>query len=471
MALDARDPYIDNFDAVVWAERIAYHWMAGSTFFRRTQDVAAATITDVGVTHQLAISYQDLGGGWVRITMCQDGNQIASYDKPAMTSWSNGDVEALFGVRATQDIYSRTPDYTHVLDGVAQGVGGYVDAKIEEVMIFDTVVSCAEVAGIPANVDSDGDGVVDDLDACPNEDASGYDANGDGCIDDTDGDGVGDDVDPCSGFPNDDTDGDGVCDANDVCPTDPNDTDADDDGVCDVVDVCMGSANVDSDGDQICDDIDQCLGNDASGDGDGDSVCNDTDNCADDPNPDQADADGDGIGDVCEADTDGDGVIDDYDNCVDDANADQSDNDGDGLGDACDDDDDGDGVPDAVDVCPFYADPDQTDTDGDGLGDVCDGDDDGDGVADEADLCPGTALDVPFDEQGCSGEQRIELACGTPEDYGWRRSHRFIHCVVHESHHAVHAGLLTWRERARIIRRAIIEVWRLRWRRRLRRWC
>ena len=76
-----------------------------------------------------------------------------------------------------------------------------------------------------------------------------------------------------------------------------------------------------------------------SGDSDGDGVTDDVDNCPTVANADQADADGDGIGDACEADTtadsDGDGVADDADNCPNVANADQADADGDGVGDAC----------------------------------------------------------------------------------------------------------------------------------------
>jgi hypothetical protein len=53
-------------------------------------------------------------------------------------------------------------------------------------------------------------------------------------------------------------------------------------------------------------------------DTDGDGIPDDVDNCPDVANPDQADADGDGIGDVCESvqeDLDGDGIPDDVDNC------------------------------------------------------------------------------------------------------------------------------------------------------------
>ena len=75
-------------------------------------------------------------------------------------------------------------------------------------------------------------------------------------------------------------------------------------------------------------------------------ILNGGDNCPAVINPDQADADGDGVGDAC-------------DNCPTTANSSQLDADGDGVGDACDN-------------CPTIANPTQTDTDGDGIGDACD---------------------------------------------------------------------------------------------------
>jgi plastocyanin len=45
--------------------------------------------------------------------------------------------------------------------------------------------------------DGDSDGISDEDDACPDENASGHDADADGCIDDSDNDGVKNDVDPC----------------------------------------------------------------------------------------------------------------------------------------------------------------------------------------------------------------------------------------------------------------------------------
>jgi hypothetical protein len=71
-------------------------------------------------------------------------------------------------------------------------------------------------------------------------------------------------------------------------------------------------------------------------DRDGDGILDADDNCPDDPNADQADLDGDGLGDACDPDGDGDGVLNDDDNCPSVPNADQADLDVDGIGDLCD---------------------------------------------------------------------------------------------------------------------------------------
>lgn len=80
--------------------------------------------------------------------------------------------------------------------------------------------------------DTDGDGIPDDVDACPNEpeDHKEPDPN-DGCpTNDRDGDGIPDSVDKC---PDEPEDKDGIQDA-DGCP----ETDADHDGIPDVSDAC-----------------------------------------------------------------------------------------------------------------------------------------------------------------------------------------------------------------------------------------
>src|SRR3990170_6776643 len=87
------------------------------------------------------------------------------------------------------------------------------------------------------------------------------------------------------------------------------------------------------------------------------------------------------------ADHDGDTIDDAVDNCPDVANEDQADTDGDGVGDACEPDSDGDGVIDDFDVCPGI--DDIINSDFDGLPDGCEPDSDGDGVIDDFDACPG----------------------------------------------------------------------------------
>jgi hypothetical protein len=74
-------------------------------------------------------------------------------------------------------------------------------------------------------------------------------------------------------------------------------------------------------------------------DRDADDWASSADNCPDVSNPDQQDADADGIGDACESlvvDTDGDGIVDASDNCPGVFNPTQGNRDGDALGDACD---------------------------------------------------------------------------------------------------------------------------------------
>ncbi|MDP2312634.1 MAG: thrombospondin type 3 repeat-containing protein [Pseudomonadota bacterium] len=290
-------------------------------------------------------------------------------------------------------------------------------------------------------------------------DSGGFTATVTAAMTDSDGDGVGDDADICSGFPNVDSDDDATCDASDVCPTDYEDADEDNDGVCDVVDVCIGLTNLDADGDQVCDDQDLCEGNDATGDTDADHTCDADDNCPEAANAGQADADGDTIGDACEADSDIDGLIDDLDNCPTVGNMDQGDVDSDGAGDACDSDDDDDGVADASDNCPIYANADQGDFDADGYGNPCDGDDDADGVVDDSDACQGTPLDAPFDSVGCSGAQRVELVCGEPQDYTVDRRGNYVACVTREATSAWRSGLITQQEKALLLRASIYDVW------------
>ncbi len=115
-------------------------------------------------------------------------------------------------------------------------------------------------AGTPKFVDSDGDGVADGIDRCPNTPA-GTRVDAYGCEVDSDGDGVKDSMDKCPGTPRGvsvdsdgcpmDSDGDGVTDDKDKCPNtvsgakvgaDGCELDGDNDGVVDRLDECPDSA-------------------------------------------------------------------------------------------------------------------------------------------------------------------------------------------------------------------------------------
>lgn len=135
----------------------------------------------------------------------------------------------------------------------------------------------------------------------------------------------------------------------------------------------------------------------ATCDSDGDTVEEKVDNCPSVPNAGQSDADGDGLGNECDADLDGDSIPNASDNCLIAPNLEQQDSDGDGVGDACDGDQDGDGVTN-LDNCPTAPNADQANQDGDSLGNACDLDDDGDNVVDTSDKCrlvAGTAKGCP----------------------------------------------------------------------------
>lgn len=123
---------------------------------------------------------------------------------------------------------------------------------------------------------------------------------------DSDGDGIDNAIDNCPFFPNplqQDGDGDNIGDLCDNCPAAANagQEDADGDGVGDLCDICEGHDDtIDSDNDGVPDGCDKCPGYDDLADYDSDSIPDSCDNCPEKPNTNQADTNGNDIGDACD---------------------------------------------------------------------------------------------------------------------------------------------------------------------------
>lgn len=238
--------------------------------------------------------------------------------------------------------------------------------------------------------DSDGDGVINREDMCPNTNL-GMTVNARGCPVDEDEDGVLNIVDLCPGtLLGLEVDYNG-------CPID-----ADKDGVFDYQDKCLGTpagfavdakgCTLDTDGDGIDDNNDKCP-NSISGepvdetgcplDEDHDGVTNNLDQCPNTPAGVSIDANG------CPLDFDKDGIPDDFDKCPNSTEGETVDSTG------CPLDTDNDGVPDIKDKCPETEPGVMVDEVG------CRVDKDGDGVFDDIDKCPNTPKGAPIDSLGC----------------------------------------------------------------------
>ncbi len=239
-------------------------------------------------------------------------------------------------------------------------------------------------------IDTDGDGIKDREDLCPNTNRNMI-VNSRGCPVDEDQDGVFNIVDLCPGTPI------GLEVDFNGCPVD-----RDKDGIFDYLDKCLGTplgmavdssgCKLDSDRDGIDDNNDKCPDTrpedvvDDFGcplDEDHDGITNMYDKCPNTPEGVSIDKFG------CPLDFDKDGVPDDLDQCPNSAEGEPVNEQG------CPADTDRDGVPDSKDNCPDT--PENVSVDAKG----CRLDQDEDGIFDEEDKCPNTPWGAPIDSLGC----------------------------------------------------------------------
>ena len=296
------------------------------------------------------------------------------------------DVDIVGDGRVSQSLTARLVTLTAIPDPGWHFAGwfGDVESELNPLQIDADAVSSIGVRfeadeDVAPALDSDGDGVVDAVDACAATPGDLF-VDDSGCAAsqrDIDADGVPDDVDQCADTLADsvvdgdgcaatqrDGDGDSVVDSDDSCPVTPTGETVDDQG--------CSAGQRDSDGDGVADDVDQCADTSAG------SV-----------------VDGDGCS-AAQRDSDGDGVNDQVDECEDTPAAAVVDSVGCEIPPAAD--ADGDGVSDDVDQCPGTLAGSAVDDNG------CDAsqrDTDGDGVADSVDACLFTPDDVAVDATGC----------------------------------------------------------------------
>ena len=123
---------VDEFDAIVFAERQPNQWMPGSSFFRRTDDPKPGFVEKkTGQLVMIAISYEENGAS-TRVKIYRNGDLIGSYEKGPLAQWPKGDAEIFLGLR----------------HGNAGGGPGNLDAHIEESRIYGSVLNQDEIKNL-----------------------------------------------------------------------------------------------------------------------------------------------------------------------------------------------------------------------------------------------------------------------------------------------------------------------------------
>ena len=174
----------DVFDGIIYAERTARQWMAGSNNFARTpvEDNGGEeeSVTAPGEV-MIAITYDELGN----LTIYRDGEEYAQYATGSPPTYGGGSANVLIGPRHEDRIAAGGPDH-------------FFDGFINEARIYSGVLSVEDISnvfelGLGVVVDFDGNGSITgrDIDILSDavregSDRPRYDLNDDGSIDGSD---------------------------------------------------------------------------------------------------------------------------------------------------------------------------------------------------------------------------------------------------------------------------------------------
>lgn len=123
---------VDQFCAIVWAERVDKQWMPGSSHFRRTDDFPdAVTEKATGDEVFFAITYRDDKNQY-EITGYRNGESLGGFKKGDLRTWPAGDAEAIWGKRHTNGL----------------GGPGELNAHIAESRIYNVALTEDEIQSL-----------------------------------------------------------------------------------------------------------------------------------------------------------------------------------------------------------------------------------------------------------------------------------------------------------------------------------
>ncbi len=129
LTLDRTD--VDQFVAIVYAERQARQWMPGSSHFRRTNDFPNVVNEDKeGEKVLITITYE-LDGGQYNITGYRNDKSMGSFKKGDERTWTKDNAEAIWGARHS--------------GGVDGRVSNSITADIDESRIYNVALTEDEV--------------------------------------------------------------------------------------------------------------------------------------------------------------------------------------------------------------------------------------------------------------------------------------------------------------------------------------